>query len=80
MSRQEDGAATNDHTATGGDGDAPQPLLVARGTGGRLMLWEDQVWLVKHGLFSSFVSLFGFGLGKINKSIVNAVRAYRDGL
>ncbi len=70
MSRREDGAATDDNTATNGDGDARQPLLVARGTGGHLVLWEDQVWLIKYGLFSGFVNRFDFGLGKINKSIV----------
>ncbi len=45
-------------------------MLVARGTGGRLVLWEDRVWLIKDSLFSGFANLFGFGLGKINKSIV----------
>lgn len=70
MSSRRDGTATNDHTASDGDGDARQPLLVARGTGGRLVLWEDQVCLAKHSLFNSIIKLFGFGLGKSNKSIV----------
>ncbi len=70
MSRRGDGTSTDDYTVTDGNGDAPQPLLVVRGTGGRLVLWEDQVWLIKYGLFSGFVNRFDFGLGKINKSIV----------
>ena len=70
MSRRRDGAGPNDHTASDGDGNARRPLLVARGTGGHLELWEDQLWLIKCGLFSGFGNLFGFGLGKINKSIV----------
>lgn len=64
-----DGATADDHAASDGDGDARQPLLVARGTGGQLVLWEDQVWLTKYSLFSNFAKLFGFGLGKSNKSI-----------
>lgn len=70
MSRQGDGTASDDDTPADGDGDAGQPLLVARGTGGRLVLWEDRVWLIKDNLFSGLANLFGFGLGKINKSIV----------
>ena len=70
MSSQRDETATNNHTASCGDRDARQPLLVARGTGGRLILWEDQVWLTKHGLFNSIVKLFGFGHGRSNKTIV----------
>jgi hypothetical protein len=67
MSTRGDGTQT---AATDGVGDVRRPLLVAHGTGGRLLLWEDQVWLTKDGLFSGFVSLLGFGHGKISKSIV----------
>jgi hypothetical protein len=70
MSTRGGGAQTDDHAATDGVGDVRQPLLVAHGTGGRLVLWEDQVWLTKDGLFSSLVNLLGFGAGKISKSIV----------
>ncbi|MDP7549178.1 MAG: hypothetical protein QGF20_17970 [Alphaproteobacteria bacterium] len=70
MSRQADGEAADGHGAANGDGDTRQPLLVARGTGGRLVLWEDQVWLIKYNLFSGVINLFGFGIGKINKAII----------
>ncbi len=69
MSRQKYGEAADDHAAIHDDRDTHQPLLVARGTGGRLVLWEDQVWLIKFNLFGGFINLLGFDLGKINKSI-----------
>ncbi len=65
-----DGILAEDQNAANDDGGARQPLLVAHGTGGRLVLWEDQVWLIKFGLFSCFIKLLGFGFGKVNKSIV----------
>ena len=64
------GGTTVERSASDGGGDARQPLLVARGTGGSLVLWEDQIWLDKCSLFSSLAKLFGFGLGKSTKSIV----------
>lgn len=61
---------SDDHTVTGGDGDVRRPVLEVRGTGGRLVLWDDEVWLIKRGIFSGFANLLGFGLGRIEKSIV----------
>lgn len=52
------------------DDSARQPLLVARGTGGRLVLWEDQIWLIKYGLFGDFFNFLGFRFGKVSKSII----------
>ena len=49
--------------------DPRQPLFVVHGTGGRLELWEDQLRLRKYSIINSLINLFGFGFGKVSKSI-----------